>query len=378
MSYKKKYFRFACLWAVGTFLVCWLVFPVQAQTPDVDNAQLEEQLTRQFGSAFLPMLREMGKTAGDYVYVVRLVQLAIQKVDAQDYQDARFLLEKAYGIIPSPHVRYWLGRTYQGIGDIVRARREYLNFLDESGRWRLTPVKQDLVEQAKREINRLENALCWLKLHVSQQDAQVYIDGEFAGKTPIQSAIPLKFGNHVLSVIKSGFVRQDIELRLEKPGTIEEREVVLLTQAETVRQSELFRAAEKERMETQRRLEEARRRIKRQEKKRQEMYAFWGRGLLVGAAVSGAWTVASLLLYRHYNQKVEDAPPDTPWKDIADERDKAEFFRVSTYVGLGLTITGVGISTLLTQLRMTQRKRAVSVVPWFSPEAAGVSVTFGF
>ena len=349
-----------------------------AQTPDAQTAQLEEQLTRQFGAGFLPALHQMGKTAQDYVYAARIVQLAIQKIREQDYQDARFLLEKAYAMIPSPHVLFWLAKTHRGLLDLVRARRLYLDFIDETARWTLTPVKEELLRQAREEITRIEGQLCWVRLRVSQNDAKIYIDGEFAGKSPISSAIPLKPGPHAVVVIKPGFVRQDVDLVLQDAGKVVEHTIALLTEAESIRQSKLFREAEKQRLEVQRRLEETRHRILREEKKRRQTYAAWARGLLLGAAAAGVLTTGAALLSWHYQKQVDGASPDTSWKAVADDRERSNFFRVAGYVGLGITITAVGVSTWLTHLSFAPAEKKWALSPWAAPGAAGFALSWTF
>ncbi len=352
--------------------------PLRAQVPPAETAQLEEQLARQFGPDFLPALREMGKTVQDYTYAARLVQVAIQKIHEQDYQDARFLLEKAHSVIPSPHILYWLGKTHQGLVDLVHARRHYLRFIDEAGRWRLTPVKQEFLDAARAELERIDRQLCWLRLQVSQDDAKVYVDGEFVGKSPIQEPLPLRPGPHSVVVIKPGFVRRDLDVVLTEPGKETQHTVTLLTEAESIRQSQLFREAEMRRLETQRRLEETRRRMEREDRRRRQAYAAWSRGLLLGGAAAGVLTAGFGVLSWHYQQRVDDAAPDTPWKSVADDQERARFLRISAYVGLSLTITAVGISTWLTQLSAAPARKTWTAAPWLTPESAGLALGWTF
>lgn len=363
------------------FFLCVLLgdaFSAYAQTPNMNVADIEQQLTRQFGPDFLPALRQMGKTPQDYVYAARLVQVALQKINEQDYHDARFLLEKAYSIIPSPHVLYWMAKTHEGLLNLVHARRLYLDFIDEATRWTLTPIKDNLLQQARQTIPHIERQLCWVRLQVSQNDAKIYIDGEFFGKSPIASAIPLKSGPHTIVVIKPGFVRQDINVVLTQTGKEVEQTITLLTETEAIRQSHVFRETEKQQLETQRKLEETRRRIIQEETRRRQLYAAWARGLLLGALVTGVLTSGSAVLSWHYQKQVDQAPPDTSWKSVSDDHDRAHIFRVTSYIGLGITMVVGGISTWFTQVSVTPIKKSLAVTPWVTKDSAGIAMNWTF
>lgn len=373
LHFRRFYFLFV-FWCV----LLWDSFSAYAQTTNMNDADIEQQLTHQFGPDFLPALRQMGKTPQDYIYAARLVQVALQKINEQDYHDARFLLEKAYSIIPSPHVLYWMAKTHEGLLNLVYARRLYLDFIDEAARWTLTPIKNNLLQQARQTIAHIERQLCWVRLQVSQNDAKIYIDGEFVGKSPIRSAIPVKSGPHTIVVIKPGFVRQDINVVLTQTGKEVEQTITLLTEAEAIRQSQVFRETEKQRLETQRRLEETRRRVIQEERRRRQLYATWARGLLLGALATGVMTAGSAVLSWHYQKQVDQAPPDTSWKSVSDDHDRAHIFRVTSYIGLGITMVAGGISTWLTQVSVTPIKKSWAVTPWVSVDSVGMAMSWTF
>ena len=113
------------------FLLCTFALPARGHGPDAEPAPtdpaLEAALTAQHGPGFLPALRAMGISAKDYAYAARLTSAGILKLKENDFQDARYLLEKAYSIVPSPNVLHWIGLTHlrseeRRVGEECRSR----------------------------------------------------------------------------------------------------------------------------------------------------------------------------------------------------------------------------------------------------------------
>lgn len=65
-----------------------------------------------------------------------------------------------------------------------------------------------------------------LALSITEEGADVLLDGQQIGVSPIEAAIPLSGGHHVLTVAKTGFIRHQETLRVEQ-GTSLKRDVAL-------------------------------------------------------------------------------------------------------------------------------------------------------
>ncbi len=270
--------------------------------------------------------------------------------------------------------------TYQGLDDAVRARAFFIRFLTEARSWKLTPIKADLLALTRTEISRLEKALCWLSLTVSQRDAKIYLDGEFVGKSPLPAAVPLTQGRHNLIVIKPGFARHAARITLSTAGMTVAESVTLYTEAELIRRTAVFQDTEARRIEVLRRLEETRRKMRREAQQRREAYGKYANVLLVSGAVMAAATITFGILTLHYDSHVENAAPDTPWTQLAGDQDKADFFRTSTIAAVSATVLCIGASTWLTQLAIPPRasQSRVTVTPLASPSTFGLQLGFSF
>jgi len=352
-----------------------------APGPEPADPALEAALTTQYGVGFLPALRGLGISPKDYAYAARLTSAGIQKLKESDFQDARYLLEKAYSIVPSPNVLHWIGLTHLGLDDTVRARAAFLRFLAEARAWTLTPIKEDLLAATRAQIARLEQALVRLQVTVSQSGAKIYVDGEFVGTSPLAGPVHLAPGPHQLIVIKAGFARHATRLALNAPGTVTEERVTLLTEADHIRRTALFRDTEALRIATERRLAETRRRMHQEAERRRRTYARYGHASLVAGGVLAAVTLTTGLLTLHYDDRVENAPVDTPWKKLAADQEKADFFRTSTIAALGMTILSLGVSTWLTQLAIPppgERRRQAGHGPILTPLVSDTALGLSF
>ena len=72
-----------------------------------------------------------------------------------------------------------------------------------------------------------EGAQSGLNLHCTPDDAEVFIDGDSVGKTPLKSVLPLKIGEHTIRVSRPGFTPY-IDVFKAKDGQVAKLEVELV------------------------------------------------------------------------------------------------------------------------------------------------------
>jgi len=142
----------------------------------------------------------------------------------------------------------------------------------------------------------------------------------------------------------------------------------------------VFRDTEARRIEALRRYDETRRKMILEAEQRRTAYSKYARVTLISGAVLAAATITFGILTLHYDNQVESAPLDTPWKKLAADQDKADFFRTTTVAALGATVLCIGASTWLTQLAIPPRvaKSRVSITPLAAPATFGFQLGFKF
>ena len=142
------------------------------------------------------------QTQGDPEARRRAVELAGDGVAA--FQEGRHdvALERfrsAYGIYPSPKLRYNIAQALAGLGRELEAAAEYEAFLAEAA-----DAPADARARAARQLADIDGRAGRLEIAASDDGAQVTVDGKAAGTTPLARPVRVAPGSH--------------EVRLERPG----------------------------------------------------------------------------------------------------------------------------------------------------------------
>ncbi len=133
-----------------------------------------------------------------------------------EYETAIQFLEQAYHLDPDPVILYNLGRSYEGFGQLDKAKEALLLVQQNAN----TP--QDVQERITTDLKRLANLqagrtkLGDLAVNTDPAGARIYIDGQVEGTTPF--AGKLEVGAHTILVQIDGYqsLERSIEVRKDE------------------------------------------------------------------------------------------------------------------------------------------------------------------
>ena len=115
--------------------------------------------------------------------------------DRADYEAALTAFQQAYEIYPSAKIHFNLGLTHERLGRRARALDHFQRFLVEAADAAAEPRSQ-----AQALAANLRPKVASVEITADVTGAQVEVDGEPRGRTPLPQAIFLEPGAHLLVV----------------------------------------------------------------------------------------------------------------------------------------------------------------------------------
>lgn len=95
----------------------------------------------------------LGPPGGDVARAESLSEKAVEAFEAQDYEEAVRLFQKAYDASPEPNYLFNIGRVYEEMGDLRNAVKYYQQFVGQPG------VDLDARETALQRLKVLRDAV---------------------------------------------------------------------------------------------------------------------------------------------------------------------------------------------------------------------------
>jgi tetratricopeptide (TPR) repeat protein len=108
------------------------------------------------------------------------------------FRAALIELERAYEVYPDYRVLYNIAQTELRLGEYVEARWAFECYLAKGG----PNVDAERRKDVEGQIRALEERTARIAISVSQQGAQVYLDGTLVGTAPLPQTFPLSVGRH--------------------------------------------------------------------------------------------------------------------------------------------------------------------------------------
>jgi tetratricopeptide (TPR) repeat protein len=142
--------------------------------------------------------------------------------DQGSYDKALEQFEEAYRLQPLPELLYNIGQCHERLQDYPAAIEAYSRYLDEK------PDAED-TQAVEEKIRNLEQKLesTGILIDVSEDGADIYVDGERVAVSPIEFPIRTAPGTHDLEVVKDGF--QTVVMKFTvPPGLTHEAQVTLI------------------------------------------------------------------------------------------------------------------------------------------------------
>jgi hypothetical protein len=297
------------------------------------------------------------------------------KLDQGLYLDALGRFEQAYAIFPSPKIHFNIAQTLNELGRPLEALDHYERFVRElpeaqsPEQWRL----------AHEQIFKLQGAIATVEIQCNVVDAQVTVDGQPAGLTPLARSIRLMPGPHALVIAKAGHERQVIESAFKAGDAVTQR-IKLVTEEEAAATRSAVQRAETERRASEERLRRAEEETRSRQRRTRSILRTAGWAAVAAGAASLLTSVVLGGLALDNSSSVQGAAPGTPWTDLSGSYDRAASYRVGFYstlvVGAGLAAAG-GVLLVLGR-REAGTERRLALVPAASAHAGSLSVIVGF
>lgn len=134
----------------------------------------------------------------------------VQLYNDEDFALALIEFERAYDLVSNYRVLYNIGQVSIQLRKYARARTALERYLatgrDEIDAERLNEVNAD-VEMLKARTARL-------MVRVNEPEAQIFLDGELLGLSPLAEPVLVDAGTHVLAVKRSGFSSREKSIQL--------------------------------------------------------------------------------------------------------------------------------------------------------------------
>jgi tetratricopeptide (TPR) repeat protein len=118
-----------------------------------------------------------------------------------EYRLAVIEFERTYQLVPDYRVLYNIGQVRIQLGDYARARLALERYLREGG----AQLSAARVEAVKGDLDMLEGRTATLKIQSTQVGAEVLVDGESVGVTPLADPVLMNAGDHSIEVRKVGY-----------------------------------------------------------------------------------------------------------------------------------------------------------------------------
>lgn len=267
-------------------------------------------------------------------------------VEAGAYEKAIIELGASYDLNPNPVVLYNIGICYDELTRYAEAVNYYTLFIEEAGE-----KFKDVITEVALRIEELSEFFGFLKLAVNLEGAEVIIDDNLLGYTPLE-VITIDTGEHDLEIRKIGY--RDIEKK------------VTVVSGQTI---EL--AFEMVKIEPEKKEEFPEGPEKKKRKKLGPVY-FWTAVGLAGAAAITAAVTGGLAIQK--DSDIEGYYRDQEgWKSLRDDGKK---LALTTDIMIGVSAAaGAGALILLffTDFKKKEKK-PVSFVPMFD----GQTLTIGY
>ncbi|MDF2696700.1 MAG: TonB-dependent receptor [Labilithrix sp.] len=113
-----------------------------------------------------------------------------------DYRATLLELRRAYSLAPNPRILFNIGQTLMMLQQYAAARDAFRTYLEQSGS-SLPAARRTQVEE---ELKKLEARVGKLDLHVNVAGAEVTIDDEVVGTTPLPAPLDVSAGRRKVVV----------------------------------------------------------------------------------------------------------------------------------------------------------------------------------
>jgi hypothetical protein len=128
-----------------------------------------------------------------------------------DYTGALSKFKQAYDKSKDPRLLWNMAVCEKNLRHYYKLQTLVRKYLDD-GKGLLTPEQET---QARELVEAVQSFIATLDVKTAEAGAEIAIDGQPAGTTPLSAPLPIDLGTHVVTVTKPGFVTVSKEIEVQ-------------------------------------------------------------------------------------------------------------------------------------------------------------------
>jgi hypothetical protein len=136
-------------------------------------------------------------------------------VEEGAWQKAIIELKASYELNPNAVVLYNIGICYDELTRYAEAVQYYSLFIEQAG-----DKFKEVLPEVQLRVDELSQFLGFLKLQVNVEGAEIMLDGNFMGLTPLEE-LTIETGEHELAIRKQGYHEIDRKVTIVSGQTVE-------------------------------------------------------------------------------------------------------------------------------------------------------------
>ena len=125
-------------------------------------------------------------------------QQGIELFKDEKFEQAAISFERAYELRPSYKILWNIAQTENMMGHYAAAMKAYVRYIEEGG----INVKSERKKISLEEIERLKSLVGSITVNCDIENADILLDNELKGKTPLKEKIFVDLGRHNVKVVK--------------------------------------------------------------------------------------------------------------------------------------------------------------------------------
>lgn len=122
-------------------------------------------------------------------------------IGAKDYENAAIKFDKAYELSKDPRILWNVAICQKELRKYTRMRSTIQRMLNDGGALLSEQDKKD----AAQIVESVQAFITQLRIQVNESGAEIFIDGEKAGTSPLPEPVPVDVGTRKIRVTKKGF-----------------------------------------------------------------------------------------------------------------------------------------------------------------------------
>jgi hypothetical protein len=273
-----------------------------------------------------------------------------------EYEGALDRYQRAFEAFPSAKIYLPMGITEEKLGRDVDAYGHYELLVSEAG----DPIPDELKAEAQNRMAEIEKRIVVIKFDIRPLGATITVDNVELGQAPLDKPVRLSAGSHAWSISKDGFMPVEKEMELQGGTSLDE--VVQLEKEPAIEVSTGPPDGDKPDRQPKGTAADA-------GSKKKVLIA----GIVTTSALLSATVVFGLFAMSKHDIFTD---PERSMEDREAARDSGRTMATVTDVMLVGALAAGGFTAYwyFKQYKPAQQREQTSLVPYATPDGAGVAV----